>query len=343
MDQVKARVGLEAAQRLFELSQQGVEFVRAEAARMPGAIRTADGMLVVQRYPDKDGGLKAYGDAMQRDFNEPAIYLGREEVRAVLASQRYHAALRRPKAFHIHPLRYGLGLAQAAVQAGASVHEHSRALSVTRAGAGWLVTTPGGQLKAEHVVFTIAALDRRLHPESGQAVLPVATYVAVSEPRQQQVIRTREAIADTRRAGDYYRLVDDRILWGGRITTQVSEPSRLAERMRGDMASTYPELSDVRMDYAWAGLMSYALHKMPLIGRDDEGLWYATGFGGHGLNTTAMAGQLISRAIAKGDDAYRRFAPYGPRWVGGPFGRAGVQASYWYMQARDRFEERRGA
>jgi gamma-glutamylputrescine oxidase len=147
-------------------------------------------------------------------------------------------------------------------------------------------------------------------------VLPVATYVAVTEPLQQNAINTAAAISDTRRAGDYYRLIDEgRILWGGRITTQVTRPSHLAERMKGDMIATYPSLGKPRIDYAWAGLMGYAIHKMPLIGRDAEGQWFGTDFGGHGLNTTAMAGVILARAIAAGDDAYRQFTPFAPKWL----------------------------
>ena len=170
--------------------------------------------------------------------------------------------------------------------------------------------------------------------------MPVSTYIGVTEPLEQNVIRTQSALSDTRRAGDYYRLIDQgRILWGGRITTRQSEPYRLADEMRGDMLKTYPKLGRPRMDFAWGGVMGYALHKMPLIGRDGDGHWFATGFGGHGLNTTAMAGCLIAHAIARGDDTYRRFAAFAPRWTFGPLGRFGVQASYWWMQARDRFDE----
>jgi hypothetical protein len=342
LDNIKRRIGLEATRHLFRLSQLGMEFVLREVSLPRHAVKMGDGMLVAQRHPDRDGSLKRYGETMQRDFGEPVVYLNRDETRSVLASQQYHAALRRPNAFHIHPLRYGLGLAAAASESGADIFENSRVLSVAKAGASWRLATARGQVDAGQVVFAVAAFDRALHAASGRAVLPVATYVAVSGPTQQSVIRTREAIADTRRAGDYYRLVDqDRILWGGRITTRVSEPSRLAERMRGDMVSTYPELAGIPMQHGWSGLMAYALHKMPLIGRDEQGLWYATGFGGHGLNTTAMAGILMARAIAAGDDEYKRFAPFGLRWAGGPFGRIGVQSSYWYMQARDYFEERR--
>jgi hypothetical protein len=86
--------------------------------------------------------------------------------------------------------------------------------------------------------------------------------------------------------------------------------------------------------------MAYALNKMPVIGKDPDGIWYATGFGGHGLNTTAMAGQLIAWAIAEGDDRYKQFGVLQPRWAGGPFGQIGVQASYWWMQAQDWRDER---
>ena len=85
--------------------------------------------------------------------------------------------------------------------------------------------------------------------------------------------------------------------------------------------------------------MAYATHKMPIIGPLEPGLWAATGFGGHGLNTTAIAGRLIARAIAEGDDGYRLFDPFGMPWAGGAAGRAATQAVYWYYQLRDRLDE----
>jgi gamma-glutamylputrescine oxidase len=171
-------------------------------------------------------------------------------------------------------------------------------------------------------------------------MLPVATYVAVTAPLAQDVIHTSSAVSDTRRANNYFRLVDEgRILWGGAITTRIKEPSRLASRMKRNMVSVFPQLAEAEITSAWAGLMGYALHKMPLIGGDAKGQWHATAFGGHGLNTTAIAGILIARAIAAGDDEFRRFAAFAPRWAGGPFGRAGVQGSYWRMQMRDWLDE----
>lgn len=341
MDEIAAKVGPDAARALFQLSREGTEFVRSEIAAGDPTIKMGDGWYSLRRHDSADN-LRAYRDHIERDYGEKRDFLNTDETRALLNSKRYFQSLYDPTAFHVHPLRYALLIAAQAEKAGAVLHENSPALDVSHDGAAWRVRTAGGEVRAPHVVYCVSSLDRRLHAATGRAVLPVATYVAVTEPLKQDAIRTNAACADQRRAGNYFRLVDDgRILWGGAITTRISEPSRLAARMRDDMVSTFPQLGRPAIASSWAGLMGYALHKMPLIGGDGKGQWWATAFGGHGMNTTAMGGLLISRAIAARSDDYRRFAPFAPRWAGGPFGRFGVQANYWLMQVKDRLDESR--
>jgi gamma-glutamylputrescine oxidase len=336
---VVKHVGLEAAQKLHALSREGTEFVRSIIALHDPSIIAGRGLRVCVRYND-GGGLHDYADVLRQQFDEVVEIAGVEVTRGLLDTSRYFDSISFSKAFHIHPLRYALLLKSLCEAAGVLVFENSAAQSVVKTGSSFVVKTSGGEVTAQHVVHCVSALDRKIHAPTGRAILPVATYVAVTEPLQQDAIRTAEAIGDTRRAGDYYRLIEGgRILWGGRITTRTREPAQLAHDMRGDMLATFPQLGMPRMDYAWSGLMGYALHKMPLIGRDREGQWFATAFGGHGINTTAMGGVLIARAIARGDDDYRRFAPFAPRWAFGQLGRVGVQGSYWWMQARDRLDE----
>lgn len=337
---IARQAGPDAARALYDFSRLGSEFVRETIASHDASIKMGDGLRLCVRYED-GGSLKAYGESLQRNFGEAVDLNDTQETRRHLRSERYHDSLFFPKAFHIHPLRYGLLLARLAEKAGVCIHENSRAEQIVREGSGWMVKCGRAKVRAKHVVVCVAALDRRLHSWSGSAVLPVTTYVATTAPLKQDVIKTFSAVADTRRAGDYYRLIPDgRILWGGRITTKRTEPRRLAEIMRSDMAKTFPALRETRMEQAWSGKMAYALSKMPLIGKDPEGIWYGTGFGGHGLNTTAMAGLLMARAIAQSDDSYRRFGVFAPRWAGGIFGQAGVQATYWWMQLADWRDER---
>src|SRR5262249_29368198 len=65
-------------------------------------------------------------------------------------------------------------------------------------------------------------------------------------------------------------------------------------------------------------------------------------FGGHGLNTTAMAGNLIAQAIVEGEDTWRLFAPFELVWAGGPLGRAAMQGYHLGFGARERFEAKPG-
>jgi gamma-glutamylputrescine oxidase len=336
---VATRIGVEAARKLYDLSRIGTEFVRETIATHDPSIAMGQGMRVCMRFND-GGGLLRYAETLRDTFGETVNGDMTEATRRVLKTERYFDSITFPNAFHIHPLRYALLLQKLAVAQGVKIYEMSPVVSVQKLGNGYDVKTGGGMITAAHVVNCVSSLDRELFPHIGRAVLPVATYVAVTEASSSGAIQTREAVADTRRAGDYYRLIDkDRVLWGGRITTRISEPRRLAESMRAGMAATFPHLAHAKMDYAWAGLMGYAMHKMPLIGRAPDGVWFATAFGGHGLNTTAMAGVLMARAIADGDDEIKRFEPFGPRWAFGPLGRLGVQSTYWWMQARDRFDE----
>ncbi len=354
LDDLVASVGLPAAQCLYAYSAAGHSFVQdfvlaADAADPQAAIHMGNGVLVALRAPDR-AGLLACRDDMAARFGINQSFLETSTVRQLARSDRYHQGLHSESGFHIHPLNYVRALADAVNRAGGTIYESTRACSIASRGGGHVVATEHGEIRTRHVVVCVSAYDRQLAPAIGRAVLPVSTYIAVTErlgARAQLAIATRAAIADTRRAGDYYRLVDgDRILWGGRITTRQSQPRRLAELMRRDMLSVYPQLATgasglPRMDYAWAGLMGYARHKMPIIGEIAPGIWAATAFGGHGLNTTAMAGMLIAQAIAGEADEVRRFAGFGPVWAGGLAGRAAVQLSYWTMQARDWQDERR--
>jgi len=158
--------------------------------------------------------------------------------------------------------------------------------------------------------------------------------------RLASTIRTTAAVADTRSAGDYYRVLDGRILWGGRMTTRATPPAHLAHLLRADLLDVYPQLGAVRVECAWSGLMGYARHRMPLVGRFPGGPWYCTAFGGHGLNTTAVGAELVARAIATGDDEYRLFEPFAPVWGGGAVGRLVAQTTYWHYRLGDLWRER---
>ena len=345
IDAIEDKLGYEHARALWDLSVEGVDYVRGTIDDLkPAGVDPVPGWLKVIRYDDAEG-LKRRAETMATRYGHPRDFWPTERVRETLRTNTYFQGLHDATAFHIHPLNYALALAADAEAKGARICEGTPAQRLDRGRAGWIVETPRGTVSARHLVLAGSAYPPRLWRQIDRAVLPIATYVIVTEPmadRLADAIRFGGCIGDTRRASDYYRIVDDgRLLWGGRITTRRSEPARLAEMLKRDILAIYPQLGDFRVDFAWGGLMGYAVHKMPLIGRIGEGLWACTAFGGHGLNTTAIGGSLIARAIAGGDDTWKRFRPYRPLWAGGSLGRAATQFIYWKLQFFDALEERR--
>ncbi len=114
-----------------------------------------------------------------------------------------------------------------------------------------------------------------------------------------------------------------------------SSPEKYAKRLRRDIARIFPQLGKVDFEYSWRGTLGNAVHRMPQIGEIQPGLWIASAFGGHGLNTTAMAGNLIARAVVEGSRAFRHFEPFEMVWAGGPFGRAAAKLNYLTYTAKE--------
>jgi hypothetical protein len=78
---------------------------------------------------------------------------------------------------------------------------------------------------------------------------------------------------------------------------------------------------------------------MPQIGEIERGVWIASGFGGHGLNTSALAGELVARGLVESDQTWRLFAPYELVWAGGMLGRILAQGVYWGTRPIDRVKQ----
>lgn len=335
---IRARVGASWAEALQALSAEGVEIMRGliRDLAIPGA-EPVDGILRLRRF-DQGADLRA-------EAAPDLAYLDRAAIAERVHSTRYFHGLEERTAFHIHPLNTLRGLAAEVERRGGLVFEGSAVTGCDLEGARKVLRTAGGSVEAGQVVFATGGYTGPLVPRLRRAMLPIATYVMVTEAAPEALagaIKTRMAIGDDRRAGDYYRLIEDgaRRLWGGRITTRAADVPGIVRQLRAEMRGAYPQLAGVRTELAWSGLMSYARHRMPMIGGLGPGVWYAFGFGGHGLNTTAIGGTVLAEALLWRPERLALFAPFGLDWAGGPLGMLAAQGTYWALQAQDRWRER---
>ncbi len=337
-------LGPARAKALYGGTTAAVELIRRRVGALGIDCQLTDAGVYWANWFRDPRVLRDFQAMLARDFGNDWAWVPKNELRDRVLSDRYSDALFERNAMHFHPLNYALGIAAAAEAAGVAIHESSPATKLDKHAGGWLVRTPDGEIDCEHVVLACGGYLAGLRREVDAAVLPIATYVMVTEPlgaRMETILRTQAAIYDTRFAFDYYRpLPDGRLLWGGRISVRDRPSAEVQRLLRRDLMKVFPQLAGVRIDSAWSGLMSYARHEMPQIGRIDAGLWLGQGFGGHGVAPTTFAGEVLAAAIAEGDSRWREFADYGLVSALKPAGFVGAQLGYWWLQAKDAWKAR---
>lgn len=330
VSRIVERVGIDDARNLWTLSEAGVEYVRATISEtdMPG-VQLRRGWLDVSKRDDGDD-MVARAGLLGQSFGATVEHWPTERVREVLRSDQYFDAVHYPRAFHIHPLNYALGLARAAEQAGVRIFEQTPVIEIDPAGVRKRILTPSALVRAGQVILAGNTHIAGLLPQLAGTLLPRTSHVVVTEPvgsRLSDAIAYQGAVSDTRYANFHYRIVDgDRLMWAGGGESFPRKDRRMSETLKAAIMRTYPQLGEVGIAYSWSGVMGFTLHRMPQIGEISQGLWVASGFGGHGLNASAIAGNLVARAIADNDDHWRAFVPYELVWSGGGLGRVFADA-----------------
>lgn len=336
-------LGPQRARALYAGTTDAVELIRRRISsyRIECEHREA-GVIWANWFRDPDV-LRARQQLLADHFGVHWQWLPQAELRKLVHTTRYHDGLFEPSALHFHPLKYAHGIAAAATAQGTTIHQHSPAIALEKTDAGWRVRTPEGEVEAAQVVLACGGYLAGLRRAVDAGVLPIATYVMVTQPlgpRIGDVMNTQAAVYDTRFAFDYYRpLPDTRLLWGGRISVLDRSPEAVKRLLYRDMLKVFPQLDGVGIEHAWSGLMSYARHQMPQLGQIEPGLWLAQAFGGHGVAPTAFAGEVIAAAIAEGDTQWHEFADYGLVSALKPAGFLGAQLSYWWAGFQDDWKD----
>src|SRR6266481_2122593 len=333
LSQLIERIGFEDARELWSLSKEGAEFVRANASEqsMPG-IALSEGALEVSNV-DVGDQLISRLQMLSEDFETEVEGWQIDRVRDQLKTDRYFHGVYYPKAFQIDGRQYVHGLAALARRAGARIFEDTPVVSIDPSGIRKRIVTPTARLRASHIVLAgnihLGAPLQRL----SDTLLPVWRYAGVTVPlggRLAEVIAFRGSVSDTDGI-DHFRIVDgDRLMWASPETTWSMRPQRFAGAISRRIRTVFPSLDQVEIAEVWGGAVGQTVHGMPQIGQLRKGLWVTSGFGRQGLNTSAMAGQLIARSILWGDERWRLFSPFELVWAGGPTGRvAGYFIGMW--------------
>lgn len=243
----------------------------------------------------------------------PSELIGADEFRERFydSSEQYGALISRP-AFGLHPLRYCLGLANAAIRRGALLHEHSEVLSWEKSDDGdHRISTAAGTLKTRKVIFsTNGFMPEGLRNEFYGRTLPVISAIIVTSPLSEEqkaahLWTTEHPAINSRRILNYFRLLpDNRFLFGGRGHT-TGHPDGEREtylRLETMFKRLWPGWSEIEVDYRWHGLICMTGSMCPSVGQldEDDSVYFGYGYHGNGVNNASWVGKQLADWIGVG-------------------------------------------
>lgn len=288
---------------MWDMGQETLDIVKRRVARHRiDCALTAGYFTAANRSRDVQA-LKRWRDEAARRFGHDRFrHVDGEGVREYVQSARYPGGLYDPDSGHLHPLNYTLGLARAAHEAGVRIFENSAVTRLREENGLQVAETARGKVRTKFAVLACNTFIGELAPALARKIMPVGTYVIATEAlgaeRMRALMPAQAAVCDSRFVLDYFRPAPDtRLLWGGKVSYSTFAPPNLGEAMRRDMLKTFPQLADVKVDYAWGGYVDITMNRAPHFGRLSPNVYFAQGFSGHGVNTTGLAGELIAEAI----------------------------------------------
>ncbi len=295
-------MSMDEAKRAFNLTIEGLDLMRERIRQYDIDCDLVDGYMTASVKPKSTAGLFEWADRMSEVYDYPYLQkISAAEMPDWVASKRYHSGVLDKNSAHLHPLKYALGVARAALNAGVRIFEHSQVTDINYTDPA-LVKTAQGQVTAKFVILAGNVYIDELAPKIAKRIMPVGTYIIATEPLSKDtadsLIKNRIAVCDNNFVLDYFRVTnDDRMLFGGRVSYSGITPPNLPNAMRKTMLRAFPQLESAKIEYCWGGFVDVTMNRAPDFGRLAHNVYYLQGFSGHGLILTGIAGKLAAEAV----------------------------------------------
>jgi len=291
---------------------EGGQIIRDRVARYGIECDLKDGGVFAAFNPKQMRHLEDQKALWERYGYQHLELLDNQHIKQVVACDRYVGGMLDKQGGHIHPLNLALGEAATVESLGGAIHENSPAVRIER-GNEALVHTPKGMVRAKFVVVAGNAYLGNLIPELAAKSMPCGTQVIATEPLDEALAKSLlpqdYCVEDCNYLLDYYRLsADKRLIYGGGVVYGARDPADVESIIRPKMLKTFPQLENVKINYAWTGNFLLTLSRLPQVGRLDNNIYYSQGCSGHGVTYTHIAGKIIAEALSSQAARFDAFA-----------------------------------
>lgn len=279
----------------------------------------------------------------------PAVVVARADQHGELGSDLYHGGVVFPNHAALDPGRYHRGLLSCALAAGAVVRGHCAVTGIVRRPIGFEVETQHGKVRAGEVIVATNGYTAGITPWLQRRVIPIGSYIIATEALPKDLMDRLSPkdriVSDTRKVVYYYRPSPDRtrILFGGRVSANETDPRISAPRLHEDMCRIHPELRDYCISHSWMGRVAYTFDELAHTGVHD-GVHYALGYCGSGVSMASYLGMRIGQRVLglkEGQTAFDDLPfPTRPLYSGNPWFLPPIVAYYrWRDRAQHKHAE----
>ena len=325
MQTVTRKYGRETAKKLFQCSLEAIDTVeRIVKEEQIDCGFARYGHLLTANKPQHYQALKEEVEFMEKEFNHKLRLLPRDQQHTEIGSHLYYGALLDECSGGLNPGQYVTGLAAAAERAGATLHARARVKQLSRNALGFRIETERGSLEANSVLVGTSGYTGSVTKKLQKKIIPIGSFIIATEKLPEhlvkEIIPNGRMIFDSRHYLNYFRLWDNRLIFGGRAAffpENSTTIQRSADILRREMIQVFPQLQDTRVDFVWGGTLDFAFDKMTHIGEVD-GIYYSLGYAGHGVAMATYLGKTVAEAMIKGNIREHPFASFA--FPGAPLG-----------------------
>ncbi|MDP1546404.1 MAG: FAD-binding oxidoreductase [Anaerolineales bacterium] len=317
MQTVIKKYGRDLAKELFQCSLDSVNIVEQivkEENIDCGFART--GHLLMANKPKHYDALKDEVDFMAKEFNHNVHLVPPKDLRSEIGTDIYHGALVDEVSAGLNPAQYVAGLAGAAARAGAMLCARARVTKIERREKRFFIQTERGTVEAESVLVATSGYTGNVTRKLQKKIIPIGSFIIATERLSDELAHElspkNRMIFDYKHFLNYFRLWDRRMIFGGRAAFFPENENTIAqsgEILRREMMQVYPQLKDTKVEYVWGGTLDFAFDQMTHVGEED-GMFYALGYAGHGVAMATYLGATVAEAMLKGNIKEHPFAKF---------------------------------
>ncbi|RNJ45002.1 oxidoreductase [Mesorhizobium erdmanii] len=301
-DTIEAMFGPELGPRMIDFSYGAPDFTFGLIRRLSIACEARqNGTIRAAIRPKPEAAVRTTAAQCERR-GMPVSMMDAQAMATRTGTGRYIAGMFDARGGDLHPLKYTIGLAAAARNAGARIFGGSEVLSLKREAGRWVLKTANGSVSAEKVLVATNGYTGGLWPDLEQSLVPLFSAIAATEPlapaAAAAILPERPVVYEAGNITVYYRIdAQNRLLMGGRGPMKPIGDASAIRYLTDYALRLWPALAGVRWTHGWNGRVAITKDHLLHIHEPEDGVLICLGYNGRGVAMASAMGAALAQRL----------------------------------------------